>query len=98
MSDGAFNFANYAPQRPQLAWSQPDAPQQPGELAQVFAVIRNALALIRHCLGIAACIIWRRARAWVEDKVLYSLTSAWVLCGTGWGASIGLGVYLHLAR
>lgn len=98
MSDGAFDFARYAPQRPQLAWSQPDAPPRPGELGQVFAVIRNALALIRHCLGIAAGIIWRRSRAWVEDNVLYSLTSAWMLCGIGWGGIIGLTVCFYFAR
>ncbi len=98
MTDTALDYSRYAPERPRLAWSQPDAPPRPDELGQVFAVIRNAFALIRQCLRIAAGILWRRFAEWFQTRVLHSLTSAWLLCGIGWGGFIGFAVLQYFAR
>lgn len=98
MRDAALGLDRYAPERPRLAWSQQDVPFRPDELGQVFAVIRNALALIRQCLGIAAGILGRRISEWFVTDVLGSLTSAWLLCGLGWGGFIGLFVVQYFLR
>lgn len=100
MNEAALNFARYAPEpeRPRLAWSQPGVPSRPGELGQVAAVIRNALALIRQCLRIACAILWRRTTWWVKIRVLHSLSVAWLLCGGGWGGLIGISVAQYLVR
>jgi hypothetical protein len=95
MTEPALDFSRYVPERPRLAWSQPDAPARPGELGQVFSVIRNALALIRQCFWIAASILCRRIAEWFGTRVLRSLYSAWLLCGLGWGGFIGYPVYQY---
>lgn len=101
MSGGAFqdlDFARYAPQGPRLVASQPNRPPLPGELGQLFAVIRNASALICVSLRIAAGIVWRRFREWFEDNVLHSLTAAWAIAGLGWGGFILLSIACYIAR
>jgi hypothetical protein len=84
--------------RPLLAWSQPDIQPAADDLTLTFAIIRNALAVIRQCLRIAIGILWRRFAEWVDAKVLRSLATSWVLCGIGWGGFIGFAVLQYFTR
>lgn len=99
MNEPAFDYRRYAPlvppklrppahRRPQLAWSQPDIPPAPDELAQQLGRIRNSLVLIRQSAGEVAAILWRRFLTWMETNFLHSLTSAWATAGLGWGGFI----------
>lgn len=97
-AEDRLNFQRYAPERPMLAWSRPGVSPHPGDLGQIIKVLRNAFALIRQCLGVAAGILWRRCRDWVRNRIMHSLTSAWMLCGIGWGGLIGFALVHFLAR
>lgn len=100
----AFDYRRYQtePRRPlpQLVWNQPKpAPEPAQEIVLVEAPdeLLRVLGIAGRALLLAALLLWRRMRAQGE-RLLQSITGAWIVAGLGWGICIDLCIIQYFTR
>lgn len=90
------DFSRYAPARPGpvLVRTNPVQPAEKGELEQLLAICRNAVALFWQAARQIVRVIAGRTARVLERRVLQSLRSAWTVAGLGWGGFAATGILL----